>query len=97
MRVRATAGPPATIEADVLAVPIFREDAEMAADLAELDAASGGAISRASSGATSTPRACVALVDAGTFPPAGCSSSTPARGAVDRFAPGGSARWPRGS
>jgi len=47
MRVRATAGPPATIEADVLAVPIFREDAEMAADLAELDSASGGAIRRA--------------------------------------------------
>ena len=47
MRLRATTGPPATIEADVLAVPIYREDAEMASDLAELDAASDGAISRA--------------------------------------------------
>ena len=47
MRVRAAGGPPATVDADVLAVPIYREDAEMTGDLAELDAASGGAISRA--------------------------------------------------
>jgi leucyl aminopeptidase len=47
MRVRAITGAPATIEADVLAVPIYREDSEMAPDLAELDAASGGAISEA--------------------------------------------------
>ena len=47
MRVRATGGPPATVDADVLAVPIYREDAEMTGDLAELDAASGGAIRRA--------------------------------------------------
>jgi leucyl aminopeptidase len=47
MRVRATNGPPATVEADVLAVPIYRQDADMPDDLAELDAASGGAIRRA--------------------------------------------------
>src|SRR5688572_614556 len=47
MRLRAITGAPATIEADVLAVPIYREDADMAPDLAELDAASGGAISDA--------------------------------------------------
>jgi leucyl aminopeptidase len=47
MRVRATGEPPATVDADVLAVPIYREDAEMPADLADLDTASGGAIGRA--------------------------------------------------
>jgi leucyl aminopeptidase len=47
MRVRATGELPATVDADVLAVPIYREDEEMPADLAELDAASGGAISQA--------------------------------------------------
>ena len=44
MRLRATADLPATVVADVLAVPIYREDAELTGDLAELDAASGGAI-----------------------------------------------------
>jgi leucyl aminopeptidase len=44
MRLRAAPATPATIEADVLAVPIYREDADLAGDLAELDAASGGAI-----------------------------------------------------
>ena len=69
MRVRATAGPPATVEADVLAVPIFREDAEMAADLAELDSASGGAISRAIEWGDFNPiEHASALVDAGTLP-----------------------------
>ncbi|MBA3586848.1 MAG: hypothetical protein H0W41_04330, partial [Chloroflexi bacterium] len=47
MRLRAISTPPATTQADVLAVPIYREDAEMGADLAELDAASGGVISAA--------------------------------------------------
>jgi leucyl aminopeptidase len=47
MRMRATTSLPATVEADVLAVPIYREDAEMPADLAELDVASGGAIAEA--------------------------------------------------
>jgi leucyl aminopeptidase len=44
MRLRAVPSSPATVEADVLAVPIYREDAELTGDLAELDAASGGAI-----------------------------------------------------
>jgi hypothetical protein len=66
MRVRATAGPPATVEADVLAVPIYRDDAEMAADLAELDSASGGAVSRAIALGDFNPlEHASALVDAG--------------------------------
>jgi leucyl aminopeptidase len=69
MRVRAIAGPPATVEADVLAVPIYREDAEMAADLAELDSASGGAIRRAIAWGDFNPiEHAAALVDAGTLP-----------------------------
>jgi leucyl aminopeptidase len=44
MRVRSASADPATIEADVLAVPIYREDKEFAADLAALDAAAGGVI-----------------------------------------------------
>jgi leucyl aminopeptidase len=69
MRVRANAGPPATVEADVLAVPIYREDADMAADLAELDSASGGAISRAIAwGDFNALEHASALVDAGDLP-----------------------------
>ncbi|HEX5038914.1 MAG TPA: M17 family peptidase N-terminal domain-containing protein [Candidatus Limnocylindria bacterium] len=44
MRLRAVPATPATVEADVLAVPIYREHADLTGDLAELDAASGGAI-----------------------------------------------------
>jgi leucyl aminopeptidase len=44
MRLRAVPATPATVEADVLAVPIYREDAELTGDLAELDVAAGGAI-----------------------------------------------------
>jgi leucyl aminopeptidase len=44
MRLRAAPATPATVQADVLAVPIYREDADLTGDLAELDAASGGAI-----------------------------------------------------
>jgi leucyl aminopeptidase len=47
MRLRAVSGTPATIEADVLAVPIYREDADISGDLAELDGAAGGAITDA--------------------------------------------------
>ena len=66
MRLRAISGPPASVEADVLAVPIYREDTDMAADLAELDTASGGAISRAISWGEFNPlEHPVALVDAG--------------------------------
>ena len=47
MRLRADHRTPATTEADVLAVPIYRDEAELDGDLAELDAASGGAIREA--------------------------------------------------
>jgi leucyl aminopeptidase len=46
MRFRAQSGDPATIKADVLAIPIYKEDRELGGDLADLDAATGGAISR---------------------------------------------------
>ena len=47
MRFSAESTSPASIRADVLAVPIYKEDREISGDLAELDAASGGLISRA--------------------------------------------------
>jgi leucyl aminopeptidase len=46
MRVRADSSKATTVQADVLAVPIYRDDRDMPADLAELDAATGGAIAR---------------------------------------------------
>ena len=67
MRVRAASGSPATVEADVLAVPIYRgEDADMPSDLAELDGASGGAIGRALAWGDFNPiEHASALVDSG--------------------------------
>jgi leucyl aminopeptidase len=47
MRFRAESTNPAAVEADVLAVPIYKEDKELSGDLAELDAATGGVISQA--------------------------------------------------
>ena len=47
MRVHAVAANPASVQADVLAVPIYRDDREMPTDLSQLDAAADGAISRA--------------------------------------------------
>ena len=47
MRARAESTKPAAVRADVLAVPFYRDDLEMPSDLAELDAAAGGAIGRA--------------------------------------------------
>jgi leucyl aminopeptidase len=47
MRFRAESTSPASVQADVLAVPIYKEDAEISGDLAELDAAAGGVISQA--------------------------------------------------
>jgi leucyl aminopeptidase len=47
MRVRAENTKPASVRADVLAIPIYRTDRELPPDLAELDAAAGGAISGA--------------------------------------------------
>ena len=46
MRVRAETTKPAAVQADVLAVPIYRGDLDLPPDLAELDAATGGAIAR---------------------------------------------------
>jgi leucyl aminopeptidase len=47
MRFRAESTDPAAVRADVLAVPIYKEDKEISGDLAALDAASGGMISQA--------------------------------------------------
>ena len=47
MRLRADSSDPASVQADVLAVPIYKEDAEISGDLAALDAAAGGVISQA--------------------------------------------------
>ena len=47
MRLRVESTDPASVQADVLAVPIYREDREISGDLAELDAATGGLIRRA--------------------------------------------------
>jgi leucyl aminopeptidase len=69
MRLRALHGTPATVEADVLAVPIYREDADLTGDLAELDAASGGAIRDAIQwGEFNTVEHATALIDAGNLP-----------------------------
>jgi len=69
MRLRAVTATPATIQADVLAVPIYREDADLAGDLAELDAASGGAIRDAIDwGEFNALEHPSALVDAGELP-----------------------------
>jgi leucyl aminopeptidase len=47
MRLRAESADPARVAADVLAIPIYREDKEITGDLAALDAATGGKISDA--------------------------------------------------
>jgi leucyl aminopeptidase len=46
MRVRADSSKPASVQADVLAVPIYLDDRELPPDLAELDAATGGAVTQ---------------------------------------------------
>ena len=68
MRLRAVPSTPATVEVDVLAVPIYREDAELSGDLAELDEASGGAISAAIEWGEFNPiDTATALVEAGSL------------------------------
>jgi leucyl aminopeptidase len=47
MRLRAEATDPASVEANVLAVPIYKDDDPFAGDLANLDAAAGGVIRQA--------------------------------------------------
>ena len=69
MRLRAITDTPATAIADVLAVPIYRDDAELSGDLGELDAASGGAIREAVDwGEFNALEHASALVDAGDLP-----------------------------
>ena len=69
MRLRAVADSPTTVTADVLALPIYREDAELTGDLAELDAASGGALRAAIEwGEFNVVEHASALVDAGELP-----------------------------
>ena len=69
MRLRAVADSPSTVVADVLAVPVYRDEAELSGDLAELDAASGGAIAAAIEwGEFNVLEHASALVDAGDLP-----------------------------
>jgi leucyl aminopeptidase len=69
MRLRATTDTPASVAADVLAVPIYRDDTELTGELAELDAASGGAIRDAIDwGEFNVVEHASALVDAGDLP-----------------------------
>jgi len=69
MRLRATSGMPASVTADVLAIPIYREDADLIGDLGELDAASGGAIRDAIAwGEFNAVEHASALVGAGDLP-----------------------------
>ncbi len=69
MRLRAVSTPPAGTEADILAVPIYRDDAELTGDLAELDAASGGVIRSAIEwGEFNVLEHASALTDAGDLP-----------------------------
>jgi leucyl aminopeptidase len=69
MRVRADSGSPSTITADVLAVPIYREDREFPPDLASLDEAAGGVIRRAIDwGEFNIVEHYTALVDGGSLP-----------------------------
>jgi leucyl aminopeptidase len=69
MRVRAVSSPPASIDVDVLAVPIYKDETDLPGDLGELDAASGGAIRAAIEWGEFNPlEHASALIDAGTLP-----------------------------
>lgn len=69
MRVRAETLTPTAVSADVLALPIYREDREFPGDLAELDAASGGVISDAIDwGEFNILEHYTALLDGGSLP-----------------------------
>ena len=66
MRMRANPDSPSRVEADVLAVPVYRDETELTGDLAELDAAAGGAIHDAIAWGEFNPvEHASALVDAG--------------------------------
>jgi leucyl aminopeptidase len=69
MRVRAVPSTPASLEVDVLAVPIYREDADLDGDLGELDRAAGGAIRAALDwGEFNALEHASALIDGGDLP-----------------------------
>jgi leucyl aminopeptidase len=68
MRFSAESTNPASVQADVLAVPIYKEDREITGDLAELDSATGGVISRAVEwGEFNILEHYTALIDAGNI------------------------------
>jgi leucyl aminopeptidase len=69
MRLRAEATDPASVEANVLAVPIYKEDDPFADDLANLDTAAGGVIRRAIEwGTFNIAEDYSALIDGGDLP-----------------------------
>jgi leucyl aminopeptidase len=69
MRVRAVPATPNSIEVDVLAVPIYRDETDLPGELSELDSASGGAIRAAIEWGEFNPvEHATALVDAGSLP-----------------------------
>ena len=69
MRVRAVTDSPSTVRADVLAVPVYRDDLDLTGELGELDAASGGAIRDAIEwGEFNVVEHASALVDGGKLP-----------------------------
>ncbi len=69
MRLRAESSAVAQVQADVLAIPIYKDDLELPGELGELDTASGGAIRRAIDwGEFNVLEHPSALVDAGDLP-----------------------------
>jgi leucyl aminopeptidase len=69
MRLRAEASDPASVEANVLAVPMYKEDDPFADDLANLDAAAGGVIRQAIDwGRFNILEDYYALIDGGDLP-----------------------------
>ncbi len=69
MRMRATTDGPASVTADVLAIPIYKDETELRGDLAELDAAAGGVIRDAIEwGAFNPIEHASALVEGGSLP-----------------------------
>ena len=71
MRLRAESSTAVQVQADVLAVPIYKDDLELPGELGELDAASGGAIGRAIEwGEFNLLEHPSALIDAGDLPAA---------------------------
>lgn len=69
MRLHAITTAPSAVDADVLALPIYRDETDLPPDLAELDAASGGAIRNAIEWGEFNPlEHAASLVEAGDLP-----------------------------